>query len=90
MTGKQKNKNNYIKRFAKQLIISALIFAVLMIPGATNNQALKKFRQKAKDIIFCEIDYQDIKESIKQIIKKITIESGDKQNENTDRTYPDA
>ncbi len=84
----EKQKKNYLKRFIKQLLASALIFAVFMVPDVVNNPSLKELQTKAKDIVFYEINPRDITDAIKEAISKITANPGDTQNEETDQTYP--
>ena len=90
MTEKQKRKHSYLKRFIKQLLASGLIFAVFMIPSIANIPRLNEFQQKAKEIIFYEIDYNDISNTLKAVIEKIITSSGDTHNEDATQTYPDA
>ena len=84
------DKNRYLNRFFKQFIISGLIFALFMIPSAVNNPSLKEYQQKAKEILFYEIDYQDIANTLREVIEKIVTSSGDTHHEDTNQIYPDA
>ena len=90
MTEKQKRTHSYFKRFIKQLIASGLIFALFMIPSTVNSPSLKEFQQKAKEILFYKIDYQDIANTLREVIGKIVTSSGDTHNEDSTQTYPDA
>ncbi len=86
----EKTKKSYLKRFFKQLIVSGMIFAILMAPNALDNPTLKELQSKAKNIVFYEINMNDITETVKKLLNKISTPAGETQNEYTSQTYPDA